>query len=304
MEMSKAVEGYWLHKTNLSKSTVADYKGTFKKFVEHVGDEQIEKLTADDVRSFLNDLKAKGLAGKTCCNAWVALSSLWTWACKEFRVEHIVRQVEKPKYRVPVVQTYTQPEIRAMVAGCEKNADWESKTGKLVSPSRATVLRDKAIVVLLVDTGMRSSELCALQMRHYNQQTGRIDIIAGKGDKDRVVYASTVARRYIWRYLAHRKTARADDPLFETATGNHMDRRGLLRMIQTLGDRCGIENAYVHKFRHTFAVNFIRNGGNPIELKNLLGHSDMNTVLIYVRLAAVDLENAQQRASVADRWKL
>jgi len=54
----------------------------------------------------------------------------------------------------------------------------------------------------------------------------------------------------------------------------------------------------------TFAVNFIRNGGNAIELKNLLGHADMGTVLIYVRLAAADLEVAQQRASVADRWKL
>lgn len=306
MKMSKAIEGYWLdNDRRLSRNTVNDYRLTFRRFIEFVADMDVENVRSLDVRSFLaylsDDLE---LAGKTCANAWIALSSFWAWASKELNTEHVVAPVSKPKYKVPAVETYTQVEIKAMIAGCEHNDEWTSKNGSVVKPPRATVLRDKAIIVALVDTGMRASELCKLTVADYEPSSGKIEIRGGKGDKDRVVFASNNARRYLWRYLATRGEARRDDALFTTATDNHMDRRGLLRMIATLGERCGVEGAYVHKFRHTFAVNFIRNGGNPIELKYLLGHSNMNTVLIYVRLAAVDLETAQQRASVADRWKL
>ena len=305
MKMSKALDGYWLDNERLSKNTKNDYRLTFRRFVERVGDKEISEVTSLDVRGFLAYMsKELKLSGKTCCNAWVALSSFWTWAEDALGIAHIVRKVEKPKYKTPIVETYTQAEIKAMIAGCEHNEEWTTKNGKQVKPTRSSVLRDKAIIVTLTDTGIRASELCKLEIRDYSDKTGRIDIREGKGDKDRTVYASTSARRYIWRYLATRKATKQNDPLFETDTGNHLDRRNLLRMISTLGKRVGVDNAYVHKFRHTFAVNFIRNGGNAIELKNLLGHADMGTVLIYVRLAAADLEVAQQRASVADRWKL
>ena len=306
MKMSTALAGYWLDKRDrLRVNTQNDYRLTFARFVENVGDKDIEQVSVVDVRGFLAHLaKEFKLGAKSRCNAWVALSSLWTWAEKTIEIPHVVSRVEKPKYTTPTIVTYTQAEIKAMVAGCEHNEEWTTKTKKQIKPSRSSVLRDKAIIVLLTDTGIRASELCDLLISDYSEKTGRIDIRHGKGDKARVVYASTSARRYLWRYLATRGKLDGNRPLFETATGNHLDRRGLLRMVSTLGNRAGVDNAYVHKFRHTFAVNFIRNGGNAIELKNLLGHSNMNTVLIYVKLAAVDLENAQQRASVADRWRL
>ncbi len=306
MKMSMALSGYWLdNETRFSEHTKSDYGLTFRRFVERVGDKELSEFTPLDVREFLAHLsKDLKLGGKTCANAWIALSSFWSWAESNLDAGHVVRKVPQPKYKVPAVDAYTQAEIKAMIAGCEHNEEWTSKHGKQVKPPRSSVLRDKAIIVTLVDTGIRASELCNLEFRDYSEKTGRIDIRGGKGDKDRVVYASTSARRYIWRYLASRKETKPSEPLFVTATANPLDRRGLLRMIATLGKRVGVDNAYVHKFRHTFAVNFVRNGGNPIELKNLLGHSNMNTVLIYVRLAAVDLQNAQQRASVADKWRL
>ncbi len=60
----------------------------------------------------------------------------------------------------------------------------------------------------------------------------------------------------------------------------------------------------MHRFRHTFAVNFLRNGGNVLELQEMLGHERMDTVRIYAKLAEVDLQAAQQRSSVADNWRL
>lgn len=76
------------------------------------------------------------------------------------------------------------------------------------------------------------------------------------------------------------------------------------RLIERIGDRADVRNAHPHRFRHTFAINFLRNGGSVLELKALLGHEKMETVLIYARLAEVDLEAAQRRSNVADTWKL
>jgi len=75
-------------------------------------------------------------------------------------------------------------------------------------------------------------------------------------------------------------------------------------MLQRIGRRAGVAGVTVHRFRHTFAINFLRNGGNVLALQELLGHEKLDTVRIYARLAEVDLRRAQQAASPADGWGL
>ena len=65
-----------------------------------------------------------------------------------------------------------------------------------------------------------------------------------------------------------------------------------------------VARAAVHKFRHTFAINFLRNGGSVLELQRMLGHEHLSTVKIYASLAESDIQEAQRRASPADNWKL
>jgi site-specific recombinase XerD len=65
-----------------------------------------------------------------------------------------------------------------------------------------------------------------------------------------------------------------------------------------------VEGVHPHRFRHTFAIWFLRNGGNPLELQRILGHEKLETVLVYVRLAEVDIERAAKSASPVDGWKL
>ena len=104
--------------------------------------------------------------------------------------------------------------------------------------------------------------------------------------------------------MATRIHAGDDEPLFATIAGKHVDRTALGKMIKTCAKRAGVLNAYPHRFRHTYAITFLRNGGSPLALQDILGHSSLETVRLYVHLAEVDIKADQAKASPADSWGL
>jgi site-specific recombinase XerD len=128
--------------------------------------------------------------------------------------------------------------------------------------------------------------------------------VMGKGDKERIIKISPQTSKAIWRYLLERPDAEPTEPLFLSKKGGSLTTAGLLRLVKRLGERAGVSNAYPHRFRHTFAVNFLRNGGNTFELQHLLGHSSLEMVRRYVNIAQVDIENAHRRASPVSNWQL
>jgi integrase/recombinase XerD len=302
-----ALIGYWLERRrNLSQATIDDYEYTQRRFRTYLGAApiHIDAITADHVRGWLASLRDHGLAPKSCANAWVALSALWTWAELELKIPHIIRgKVQRPRYKRPPIAAYTRTEVGAMLHAAEKNSPWTSANGKTVESKRSTANRDRAILLVLLDSGMRASELCGLRVDDYDQKQGRLHIRKGKGSKGRFVYLGEAARKALWRYLASRQ-APSDAPLFVTWRGNHMDRNALRDMIVHCAERAGVADANVHRWRHTFAINYLRNGGNVLELQRLMGHERTDTLRIYVDLAQADLQDAQRRASPADNWKL
>lgn len=307
MDFITALEGYWLaRRRDFSKHTIADYALTFRRFAAFIGSQPAAEITARDINRFLDKAKTKHqLGNKTLANMWTALSSFWTWAEDELRIPHPMRGViHLPEYKRPPIEPYTKHEIIAMLHATQQAAAWRTKTGRRITSRRPTALRDYTMIVMLIDTGLRAAELCDLLVSDYEQDTGRIIVRHGKGNKRRTVYLGNTGRKYLWRYMVDRAGVKSSEPLFITRNGSALTPGELLNMIVATADRAGVSHANVHKFRHTFAINFLRNGGNVLELQRLLGHEKMDTLRIYVELAQMDLANAQAHASPADNWGL
>lgn len=283
--LSRAIEAYFIaaHARQLSAHTLADYDNTFRRFEEFLGrDPALCDIRPADVRAFLssrNDLSAKTLRIHT------GLSAPWIWAHKEgFVPQQIVRAVDPPRPEEREIVPYTEQEIRAMLAACDQSRSYERSGKRRCNNSRPTAARDKAIVAFLLHTGVRGSELCNLSVRDVrlaNQQA----LVMGKGSKERLVEFSPNAATHLWRYLATRDQPADHQSFFVSLDGQSLSRYALRRLICGIGDRAGVPNANVHRFRHTFAIQFLRNQGNIFALERVLGHSTLDMVNRYLRIA-------------------
>lgn len=159
-------------------------------------------------------------------------------------------------------------------------------------------LRDSAIILLLLDTGVRASEACGLALRSVSlSPSAPFVAVEGKGGRRRCCPISPITRRAIARYLrdCHRAQGLAEDPsrplfLSERGEGRALNRQGLLVLIARLGERAGIRGVRCspHTLRHTFAISFLRAGGNMFSLREILGHSSLAMTSRYVALAEAD----------------
>ena len=144
MKISDAIDGYWLDKRlDFSDHTVTGYSVTFRRLIDYLQDKDIEQVTSNDIRRFLAYVAAEyELSPKSLSNVWTALSSLWSWAEKELGIAHPIKgKVKRPRYSKPVVEPFTQDDIKALL----KSADQD---------------RHKAIILTLLDSGSRAQERC------------------------------------------------------------------------------------------------------------------------------------------------
>ncbi len=204
---------------------------------------------------------------------------------------HIVRQVVRPKPEIKQIDPFSPQEIKAILAALDRpytRSDYRH--------------RMKATILLLLDTGLRASEVCSLTVDMIDVRSGKI-IVMGKGSKERAVEIGPRTSQAIWKWIQY-SGGKPGHPLFTSKTGRRIDRDALAHRVRELGLKAGVANCHPHRFRHTFAIMFLRNGGNAYALQQLLGHSSMETVRIYIKLAQVDLEQAHRRASPVENLKL
>lgn len=295
MLLSKVIEGYLLdaQARKLSQHTINDYKLSFRRFVALIGDVDMAGITVEDCRRFMASLS--NLSAKTARNHYIGLSALWTWAKQERIInEHVWRSVKPPRPDVRAVQPFTHADIRALLRASVSIS--KERNGKLYTARLHMARRNKAIVLILLDTGVRASELCALRVSDFDAHNARIRVW-GKGRRERLIDFSPITAKTIWRYLASREGYEQSDPLFTTDDGRELTRYELGHIIAGIGRRADVKDCYPHRFRHTFAVLSITNGVDPYTLQNSLGHSSMEMVRRYLNITQVDAARLQRKAS-------
>jgi len=325
MKLATAIQGFLLSKSaeGVRDRTLESYRQHLRIFSEHLSaDKEIETITTPDIAAFLDWLRHKyvpmrfsgedhPLSDKSRRNVYTTLSALWTWANQELGVEHIIRRIKAPRFTDPAIVPFSRDDIVALISACAKTAAWRTHSGEEVQAARPTGTRDRAIILLLLDTGMRASELCGLNIGDVDLEMGQIRIVqrpgapGPKGGVERYVHLGKSARRAVWLYVAQRPDAEVEgNPLFATQRGRRFSRDTLRQLTSRLGERASVKDCHPHRFRHTFAINYLRNQGDVFTLQAILGHKSLKMVKRYLALAQVDMEEAHRRASPVDRWAL
>jgi site-specific recombinase XerD len=185
------------------------------------------------------------------------------------------------------------------------NENQMKKLFEVQNLDRKSGVRDKAIIEMLYSTGLRVSELVALNRDDINLNSGEFTVV-GKGRKARTVYLSPEATKWIKRYLS----TRADPyiPLFIRYSGKKMDEndfdgeslrlnaRSVQRLIKKYVKRSGISvDATPHTLRHTYATGLLSEGADLREVQELLGHSNVSTTQIYTHITNRQLKDVHKK---------
>lgn len=161
--------------------------------------------------------------------------------------------------------------------------------------------RDKAIVLVLLDTGCRAAELVGLVGRDIDLQSGEVHICAGKGGKDRIVFIGYKTRKHLLRYFMGTCTPAADELVWGSEkTCEPLMQSGLNQLLKRLGKCAGVAHCSPHTLRRTFALWSLRSGMDIYTLARLMGHTDITVLRQYLALTDLDLAKTHQRHGLVD----
>jgi site-specific recombinase XerD len=270
--------------------------------------ELVGEVTPDHLRAWLTDLRHEpGPYGprtsrtiQTYCRH---MRPFFRWLHEEgYLPTNPAASIKLPKAKKTLIRIFEDDEISQLQQACEP-----------VNGKRATYLqrglaaRDRAIVDLLLDTGIRRAELCALRMRDLDLKPETL-YIQGKGQKERKVSLSPHVRHLLGTYLSKwRVEAESqDEALFLADDGRPLTEWGIAMLFRKLKQRApGVDKRISpHTCRHWFAVNFLRSGGSVLQLQELPGHEDLATVRIYVAMSQTDaLEQHRRNSPLEHRMK-
>ncbi len=304
--LSQAIEGAVLacQARRLSDNTIREYAHYYRKLQAFYApaDPAFAAIDRLQLQQFINSLT--GLSAKSCSNVRISLLSLYRWSVSFGLTDvNVARQLDPIKAETRVIHPFSKTDVQAMLHAVEKSKPYTRPGKGTCSHTTRQYLRNKAIIYTLLDTGLRSSELCDLRLKQTDKRNLRLKVF-GKGSKERIVPFSSSTALHLWRYLATRSDLAPDDYLFATGGDRPLDNHNLYHALKLVGERAGIADVHPHRFRHTFAINFLRNGGNVYTLKEILGHASLKMCLRYLEIAQADVEANYRPASPVKNWGL
>ncbi|MHB9132354.1 MAG: tyrosine-type recombinase/integrase [Armatimonadota bacterium] len=278
---------------NLSAHTVSFYKYRLQAF-KHFLDERYPEISLIDITSrVIRDFIAhEGMrvSAATADDSFVTLRVIFRYLEADGVIEESpMTGVERPKTKKTLISAFSAEQVEAMIGVCGNDF---------------TGVRNRAIIITFVDCGLRVSELCGLQTDHINWSEQTM-VVTGKGNKERRVPFGRVARSTLFSYWERRGDIPGTKEFFLSCYGDPLDRFRVAKALAECGRRAGVTGVRIspHTFRHTFAVMYLRNGGDVFSLQKMLGHTDLTMTRRYAELSQTDVIEKHRQFSPADAIK-
>jgi len=270
---------------NLSPRTQDYYRYRLQAFARFLAqDAEVAKISPAQIRDFLTS-ELERHSSTTAAHSYITLSALFAHLEREGQLDaNPMSRVEKPKRRKTVIQTLSAAQVKSLLGALGR--DFYG-------------VRDRAALLILLDCGLRASELCGLEVGDASLEEQTL-LVTGKGSKERVVPFGTAVRSALVSYLARRGDA--DGPLFVNHYAEAFTRWGLRDMVSKRGRQAGVTGVRCspHTLRHTFAVSYLRAGGDTFSLQKMLGHEDQAMTKHYCELADSDVREKHRKFSPVD----
>ena len=252
--VTKKIEG-------CTENTIRYYMGTLRRFFNEIN-QKLEEISSENIKYYLALRSTRDKLSKTSQdNELRVLKSFFRFCAGEEYIERCPTSNIKPvKKEKRIKRAFSETELELI-------------------REKAKNKRDRAIVEVLYSTGVRVSELCAMNISDI--MNDEITVF-GKGEKERVVYLNTRAKIAITEYMKTR-TDGEDAMFIAEKTKKRLSKGGVERMIRELGKSAGVQNCHPHRFRRT-AGTIALNRGMPLEqVQQMLGHENISTTTIYAR---------------------
>jgi site-specific recombinase XerD len=269
----------------VTKSTYRTYACELTKFFDFLVTRNIfdvSEITADIIREFLNSLKANGLRNITIHRHWAEIKNIILFLYREDYITHNpIKNVKPPKAEQKKMRTFTGQEISKLLNSFDKSDFFG--------------MRNYCIMATFFSTGMRKMELLNLRVADLNITNDLLRIEYGKGNKERYVPIGKTLRRIFIQYLKMREDFLEDEQckyLFSSRTKRKMTNSGIDIMFQKLKKELNLtgEKVSSHTWRHTFAKNYLLNGGDVFSLQKIMGHADLDTTRQYLNLNVEEIK--------------
>lgn len=262
--MAKKIEG-------LSDKSLKAYEYTLRRF-NNMFDVDLLQVDTNIVRMYLYKLESLGNSPMTLNNNRLCLNSFYGWLTEEeYILKNPLRKIKQIKKETKIKKPYSDMEITKIKDNCK-------------------TVKQKAIIDLLLTTGIRNSELCNIKISDVDFYDKSI-LIHGKGNKQRLVYLSDGCLLHINQYLQYR---RENDITCEYLICNDkkkmvdgqlqykgLSNETLRKIIKQICEGVDVHNNYPHKFRRTFACTML-DYSDITTVQTLMGHSCISTTQIYV----------------------
>ncbi len=279
------IEEYLEHdllERRLLPSTLETYRRyllAWADWLEARGKKCITEVRETDVQTFLEDLYERGLKEQSLAVVLAALRGLYRYALLEEWLEQSPTETLRNPRAQREIPTYLTEEEMLLVL-------------EQTEPRSPEALRNRAILELLYATGLRVSELIAIQLEDFRDR-GHLLLVRGKGDRERLVPVGRPARRWVTEYcevarpeFLHRARGASARYLFLSTRGRPLHRVTVFRIVKQAVARAGLDPRLYspHSIRHSFATHLLQRGADLRIVQELLGHASIRSTEIYLHI--------------------